>query len=47
VPYQTVQALPLNLREILSTYAQEIFVKSFTAFFVNNQTFQMLLRAGI
>ena len=29
MPYQTVQDLPLNLREILPVHAQEIFVKSF------------------
>ncbi len=29
MPYQTVQDLPINLREILPAHAQEIFVKSF------------------
>jgi cation transport regulator len=29
MPYQTVQDLPSNLREILPAHAQEIFLKSF------------------
>lgn len=29
MPYQTIQDLPFNLREILPVHAQEIFVKSF------------------
>lgn len=29
MPYQTVQDLPFNLRELLPEHAQEIFLKSF------------------
>ena len=37
MPYQTVQALPLNLRQILPVHAQEIFVNSFNNAWVEYQ----------